>query len=126
MSDNYSIDDILAEVDRKRGGASRSTESVTEIISQAELHSAMDATSHTRISPAGETETVSEDEEARERAESIRRAAEANRRKAESKRRERDERQEEQRRLEQERAEQEKRMQFTEDLPEQPQPEPPA
>ena len=41
MSDNYSIDDILAEIDRKRGGGSKSTESVTEIISETELHSAM-------------------------------------------------------------------------------------
>ena len=114
MSDNYSIDDILAEIDRKRGGGSKSTESVTEIISETELHSAMNSTSHTRMPSAEESETVSGDEEARERAESIRRAAEANRRKAENKRREREERQQEQRRLEQERAEQEQRMQFSE------------
>ena len=114
MSDNYSIDDILAEIDRKRGGGSKSTESVTEIISETELHSAMNSTSHTRMPSAEESEQVSGDEEARERAESIRRAAEANRRKAEKKRREREERQQEQRRLEQERAEQEKRMQFSE------------
>lgn len=114
MSDNYSIDDILAEIDRKRGGGSKSTESVTEIISEAELHSAMNSTSHTRMPSAEESEPVSGDEEARERAESIRRAAEANRRKAEKKRREREERQQEQRRLEQERAEQEQRMQFSE------------
>lgn len=114
MSDNYSIDDILAEIDRKRGGGSKSTESVTEIISEAELHSAMNSTSHTRMPFAEESEPVSGDEEARERAESIRRAAEANRRKAENKRREREERQREQRRLEQERAEQEQRMQFSE------------
>ncbi len=109
MSDNYSIDDILAEIDRKRGGGSKSTESVTEIISETELHSAMNSTSHTRMPYAEESEPVSGDEEARERAESIRRAAEANRRKAENKRREREERQQEQRRLEQERAEQEQR-----------------
>lgn len=114
MSDNYSIDDILAEIDRKRGGGSKSTESVTEIISEAELHSAMNSTSHTRMPSAEESEPVSGDEEARERAESIRRASEANRRKAENKRREREERQREQRRLEQERAEQEQRMQFSE------------
>lgn len=114
MSDNYSIDDILAEIDRKRGGGSKSTESVTEIISEAELHSAMNSMSHTRMPSAEESEPVSGDEEARERAESIRRAAEANRRKAENKRREREERQQEQRRLEQERAEQEQRMQFSE------------
>lgn len=114
MSDNYSIDDILAEIDRKRGGGSKSTESVTEIISETELHSAMNSTSHTRMPSAEESEPVSEDEESRERAESIRRAAEANRRKAENKRREREERQQEQRRLEQERAEQEQRMQFSE------------
>lgn len=114
MYDNYSIDDILAEIDRKRGGGSKSTESVTEIISEAELHSAMNSTSHTRMPSAEESEPVSGDEEARERAESIRRAAEANRRKAEKKRREREERQQEQRRLEQERAEQEQRMQFSE------------
>lgn len=114
MSDNYSIDDILAEIDRKRGGGSKSTESVTEIISETELHSAMNSTSHTRMPSAEESEPVSGDEEARERAESIRRAAEANRRKAENKRREREERQQEQRRLEQERAEQEQRMQFSE------------
>ena len=112
MSDNYSIDDILAEIDRKRGGGSKSTESVTEIISETELHSAMNSTSHTRMPSAEESEPVSGDEEAR--AESIRRAAEANRRKAENKRREREERQREQRRLEQERAEQEQRMQFSE------------
>lgn len=81
MSDNYSIDDILAEIDRKRGGGSKSTESVTEIISETELHSAMNSTSHTRMPSAEESEPVSGDEEARERAESIRRAAEANRRK---------------------------------------------
>ena len=114
MSDNYSIDDILAEIDRKRGGGSKSTESVTEIISETVLHSAMNSTSHTRMPSAEESEPVSGDEEARERAESIRRAAEANRRKAENKRREREERQQEQRRLEQERAEQEQRMQFSE------------
>lgn len=114
MSDNYSIDDILAEIDRKRGGGSKSTESVTEIISETELHSAMNSTSHTRMPSAEESEPVSEDEETRERAESIRRAAEANRRKSENKRREREERQQEQRRLEQERAEQEQRMQFSE------------
>lgn len=114
MSDNYSIDDILAEIDRKRGGGSKSTESVTEIISETELHSAMNSTSHTHMPSAEESEPVSGDEEARERAESIRRAAEANRRKAENKRREREERQQEQRRLEQERAEQEQRMQFSE------------
>ena len=114
MSDNYSIDDILAEIDRKRGGGSKSTESVTEIISETELHSAMNSTSHTRMPSAEESEPVSGDEEARERAESIRRAAEANRRKAENKRREREERQQEQRRLVQERAEQEQRMQFSE------------
>lgn len=114
MSDNYSIDDILAEIDRKRGGGSKSTESVTEIISETELHSAMNSTSHTRMPSAEESEPVSGDEEARERAESIRRAAEANRRKAEKKRREREERQREQRRLEQERAEQEQHMQFSE------------
>lgn len=114
MSDNYSIDDILAEIDRKRGGGSKSTESVTEIISETELHSAMNSTSHTRMPSAEESEPVSGDEEARERAESIRRAAEANRRKAENKRREREERQQEQRRLEQERAEQEQHMQFSE------------
>ena len=114
MSDNYSIDDILAEIDRKRGGGSKSTESVTEIISETELHSAMNSTSHTRMPSAEESEPVSEDEETRERAESIHRAAEANRRKSENKRREREERQQEQRRLEQERAEQEQRMQFSE------------
>ena len=47
MSDNYSIDDILAEIDRKRGGGSKSTESVTEIISETELHSAMNSTPDT-------------------------------------------------------------------------------
>ena len=52
MSDNYSIDDILAEIDRKRGGGSKSTESVTEIISETELHSAMNSTSHTRMPSA--------------------------------------------------------------------------
>ena len=54
MSDNYSIDDILAEIDRKRGGGSKSTESVTEIISETELHSAMNSTSHTRMPSAEE------------------------------------------------------------------------
>ena len=67
MSDNYSIDDILAEIDRKRGGGSKSTESVTEIISETELHSAMNSTSHTRMPSAEESEPVSGDEEARER-----------------------------------------------------------
>ena len=49
MSDNYSIDDILAEIDRKRGGGSKSTESVTEIISETELHSAMNRSEERRV-----------------------------------------------------------------------------
>lgn len=78
MSDNYSIDDILAEIDSKRSGGSHSTESVTEIINSSELRDSS-ATSHTRIAP--EESPVPEEEEARERAESIRRAAEASSRK---------------------------------------------
>ncbi len=78
MSDNYSIDDILAEINSKRSGGSHSTESVTEIINSSELRDSS-ATSHTRIAP--EESPVPEEEEARERAESIRRAAEASSRK---------------------------------------------
>ena len=44
MSDNYSIDDILAEIDRKRGGGSKSTESVTEKNTEAKHNSAKNNT----------------------------------------------------------------------------------
>ena len=117
MSDNYSIDDILAEIDKKRGNTPKSTESVTEIISQSELHSAAGSTSHTRMAPYAE-DSVSEDEEARERAENIRRASENNRKKAEDRRRK--QLRQEQIRIEQERAEKELNMQFSEKGPARP------
>lgn len=73
MSDKYSIDDILAEIDHKRGDAPKSTESVTEIIGdelQGYLHSS------TRMPEEKPEEEISEEEETRRRAENIRRASE--------------------------------------------------
>lgn len=137
MSDKYSIDDILAEIDRKRsseGGSEKHsgevTESVTEIIGGSELDSLMRSTgAKTRMSESERLEQErAEEEAARERAESIRRAAEANeRRKAEQKqkkaeakaeaeekrRREREEKERlaQERRLEKERLEQQRKEQ---------------
>ena len=76
MSDNYSIDDILAEVDKKRGGhKSEPTESVTEIIGGSDLEMIRSAASRTRTTDPEEQERA-EQEAARERAENIRKAAE--------------------------------------------------
>lgn len=151
MSDKYSIDDILAEIDRKRsatGGSeesSGSVESVTEIIGGNELDEAIRKSgARTRMSEAEREEAEqSEEEENRLRAESIRRAAEENERRKlqqkqkkaeaeEQRRREQEEKQQraEQRRLqkEQERRKAAERVQFTapESLAEQPeQPEQP-
>ncbi len=75
MSDKYSIDDILAEVDHKRGDTPKSTESVTEIIGdelKGYVHSS------TRMPEEKPEEELSEEEESLRRAESIRRAAEEN------------------------------------------------
>lgn len=136
MSDKYSIDDILAEIDRKRsatGGSeesSGSVESVTEIIGGNELDEAIRKSgARTRMSEAEREETEqSEEEENRLRAESIRRAAEENERRKlqqkqkkaeaeEQRRREQEEKQQraEQRRLqkEQERRKAAERVQFT-------------
>ena len=84
MSDKYSIDDILAEIDRKRSATGRSeessgsVESVTEIIGGNELDEAIRKSgARTRMSEAEREEAEqSEEEENRLRAESIRRAAE--------------------------------------------------
>lgn len=80
MSDKYSIDDILAEVDRKRSGHNEQqpVESVTEIIGGSELDSAMRASGlKTRMSDSEIREQErAEESAARERAENIRRAAE--------------------------------------------------
>lgn len=73
MSDKYSIDDILAEIDHKRGDTPKSTESVTEIIGD-ELK--VYTHSSTRMPEEKPEEELSEDEENRRRAESIRRASE--------------------------------------------------
>ena len=73
MSDKYSIDDILAEVDHKRGDTPKSTESVTEIIGdelKGYVHSS------TRMPEEKPEEEISEEEENLRRAESIRRASE--------------------------------------------------
>ena len=76
MSDNYSIDDILAEVDKKRDGhKSEPTESVTEIIGGSDLEMIRSAASRTRTTDPEEQERA-EQEAARERAENIRKAAE--------------------------------------------------
>ena len=84
MSDKYSVDDILAELDKKRssGGTSKSTESVTEIIGGNELDELMRSTgAKTRMSDRErEEQELAEEEENRRRAESIRRAAEENER----------------------------------------------
>lgn len=95
MSDKYSIDDILAEIDRKRtsdGGSEKHsgevTESVTEIIGGSELDDLMRSTgAKTRMTESELLEQErAEEEAAQQRAESIRLAAEANeRRKAEQK-----------------------------------------
>lgn len=148
MSDKYSVDDILAELDKKRssGGTSKSTESVTEIIGGNELDELMRSTgAKTRMSDRErEEQELAEEEENRRRAESIRRAAEENERRKsqqkqkkaeaeEQRRREREEKQrlaeqrrleKEQERLERERAEQEsaRKMQFD---PEEAEPEEP-
>ena len=73
MSDKYSIDDILAEIDHKRGDTPKSTESVTEIIGdelKGYVHSS------TRMPEEKPEEEISEEEENLRRAESIRRASE--------------------------------------------------
>ena len=75
MSDKYSIDDILAEVDHKRGDTPKSTESVTEIIGD-ELRGYVH--SSTRMPEEKPEEELSEEEESLRRAESIRRASEEN------------------------------------------------
>lgn len=136
MSDKYSIDDILAEIDRKRSSAGKSeessgsAESVTEIIGGNELDEAIRKSgARTRMSEAEREEAEqSEEEENRRRAESIRRAAEENERRKlqqkqkkaeaeEQRRREQEEKQQraEQRRLqkEQERRKAAERVQFT-------------
>lgn len=136
MSDKYSIDDILAEIDRKRSATGRSeessgsVESVTEIIGGNELDEAIRKSgARTRMSEAEREEAEqSEEEENRLRAESIRRAAEENERRKlqqkqkkaeaeEQRRREQEEKQQraEQRRLqkEQERRKAAERVQFT-------------
>ena len=80
MSDKYSIDDILAEVDRKRGGHSEQqpVESVTEIIGGNELDDLMRTSGvKTRMSDSEIREQErAEESAARERAENIRRDAE--------------------------------------------------
>lgn len=83
MSDKYSIDDILAEIDKKRGSSGHSeqhSESVTEIIGGSELDQLMRSSgARTRMSDSEiEDNDRAEEEAARERAENIRRAAEAN------------------------------------------------
>ena len=75
MSDKYSIDDILAEFDHKRGDAPKSTESVTEIIGdelKGYVHNS------TRMPQEKPEEELSEEEENLRRSENIRRAAEEN------------------------------------------------
>lgn len=80
MSDKYSIDDILAEVDRKRSGHSpeQPVESVTEIIGGNELDSLMRTSGvKTRMSDSERREQErAEEEAAQQRAENIRKAAE--------------------------------------------------
>lgn len=80
MSDKYSIDDILAEVDRKRGGHSEQqpVESVTEIIGGNELDDLMRTSGvKTRMSDSEIREQErAEESAAQERAENIRRDAE--------------------------------------------------
>lgn len=130
MSEKYSVDDILAEIDKKRGtsSSSKSTESVTDIIGGNELDELMRSSgAKTRMTESErEEQELSEEEENLRRAESIRRAAEENERRksqqkqkktdtGEQRRKEREEkaRQSEQRRLEkeQERLEKERREQ---------------
>ena len=70
MSDKYSIDDILAEIDRKRSSAGRSeessgsVESVTEIIGGNELDEAIKKSgARTRMSEAEREEAEQSEEE---------------------------------------------------------------
>lgn len=72
MSDKYSIDDILAEFDHKRGDKPKSTESVTEIIGDGLKNYAH---SSTRMPEEKPEEELSEEEENLRRAENIRRAS---------------------------------------------------
>ncbi|MGN1340019.1 MAG: hypothetical protein ACI4WS_06975 [Oscillospiraceae bacterium] len=140
MSDKYSIDDILAEIDKKRSSekkdSSARTESVTEIIGGGELDEAIRRSgARTRMSDdEREAAERAEEEENLRRAESIRRAAVENERRKsqqkqkkaeaeEQRRREREKKQqlaeqaklrkenERQQRLEQERLEQERLQQ---------------
>lgn len=80
MSDKYSIDDILAEIDRKRSSHKddKPVESVTEIIGGNELDDLMRSSGmKTRMSDSELREKErAEEQSARERAEDIRRAAE--------------------------------------------------
>lgn len=125
MSDNYSIDDILAEVDKKRDGhKSEPTESVTEIIGGSDLEMIRSAASRTRTTDPVEQERA-EQEAAREREESIRKVAEhrksVQQQKKELEERRRRDREEKQRlaeesRLEKLRAEAEKRQEPEEEL----------
>ena len=112
MSDKYSIDDILAEIDKKRssersGEHSGKVESVTEIIGGSELDEAIRKSgARTRMSEEErEQAELSEEEENLQRAESIRKAAEENeRRKSQQKQKKAEA--EEQRRQKQQLAEQ--------------------
>ena len=80
MSDKYSIDDILAEIDRKRSTHKddQPVESVTEIIGGNELDDLMRSSGmKTRMSDSERREKErAEEQSARERAEYIRKAAE--------------------------------------------------
>lgn len=133
MSDKYSIDDILAEIEKKRGSegeyenrSDQPVESVTEIIGGSELDVLMRSTgAKTRMTESERLEQErAEEEEVRQRAESIRLAAEANERKKEEQKqkkaqadekRRRDKEEKEriarERRLEKERLEQEREEQ---------------
>ncbi len=120
MSDNYSIDDILAEVDRMRGShgdSEQPTESVTEIIGGNELDDLLRSSgAKTRMSESEILEQEqSEEDEARERAENIRKAAERKNEHLRKKAAEEDKRrrslEEKERRLERQRLEAERQKQ---------------
>lgn len=123
MSDKYSIDDILAEIDRKRGSESGShpkhTESITEIIGGSELDELMRSTGSKTRMPEDEPEPEpSPEDEAEERAASIQRAAsrKAEQKKAEiEEKRRRAQEEKERQRLERQRAEQERQSRIEEE-----------
>lgn len=123
MSDNYSIDDILAEVDRKRSSSPEDergefTESVTDIIGGNELDRALRSVGARRRRTESEIaeQELAEQREHEQRAEEIRAAAQkdepedrsAKKRREEAERRARKQQEEEERKARKQREEEER------------------